>query len=316
MSTARAWWIAARPHTLWAAVVPVLVGGGLALGDPCPINEPSSGPTQLPLYLCNMAESAFRPDAFVSALIGALAIQVAANFVNDISDAKKGADTEDRIGPTRVVATGLLSAEAVARGAWVAFGVAVAAGLWLTAIAGWLIVAIGLISIAATLGYVGGPRPYGYIGLGEAFVFTFFGLVATVGSRYVHDRTAPLDAWLLALPIGLLAAGILIVNNIRDIETDEAAGKRTLAVILGRERTAKLFGVVLVETFLLIGLFAVAGWTTPWTALGLLAAPLAYPLWRLVSEETAGPPLIQALKGTARLHLLVGMLLAVGAAFG
>jgi 1,4-dihydroxy-2-naphthoate octaprenyltransferase len=261
-----------------------------------------------------MIDSAFRPDAFVAALIGALAIQVAANFVNDISDAHKGADTEDRIGPTRVVAGGLLSAVTVTRGAWAAFTVAILAGLWLTAIAGWVVIAIGLISIVATLGYVSGPRPYGYIGLGEVFVFTFFGMVATVGSRYVHDRTAPLDAWLLAIPIGLLAAGILVVNNIRDIETDEAAGKRTLAVILGRERTAKLFGIVLVETFLLIGLFAVAGWTPPATAAALLAAPLAFPLWRLVSEEIAGPPLIKALKGTARLHLLVGVLLAVGAA--
>lgn len=316
MSRARAWWIAARPHTLWVAVVPVLVGGGLALGTPCPLNQPSSGPTQLPLYLCNMAESAFRPDAFVAALIGALAIQVAANFVNDVSDAARGADSPDRIGPARVVAGGLLSPQAVTRGAWVAFGVAIAAGIWLTAIAGWVVVAIGVASILATLGYVGGPRPYGYAGMGEVAVFVFFGLVATVGSRYVHDSTAPLAAWLLAIPIGMLAAAILVANNIRDIETDAAAGKRTLAVMVGRNATARLYAILVWGAFLLIALFAAAGWTPRWTALALIAAPVARPLSSAIATEVGGPPLIAALKGTARLQLLAGALLALGAALG
>lgn len=314
MTGRRAWWLAIRPHTLWVAVVPVLVGGGLALGRSCPLDDFGDGSLQLPLWTCNMFDSAFRLDAFIAALIGAVAIQVAANLVNDVSDAGRGADTADRIGPTRVVATGLLSGRAVTRAAWAAFAVAVAAGVWLTFIAGWVVVAIGLVSIVAAVGYVGGPRPYGYMGLGEVFVFVFFGLVATVGARYVHDRTAPLEAWLLAIPIGLLAAAILVVNNVRDINTDTATGKRTLAVILGRERTIKLFGILVLETFLLIGLFAVAGWTPAWTAVALLALPMAWPLWRLVGSETAGPPLIAALKGTARLHLLVGVLLAVGAA--
>lgn len=314
MNPRRAWWLAIRPNTLWVATVPVLVAAGLALGTDCPLEVGASSAVAAPLWECNMFDSAFRLDAFIAAMVGAVSIQVAANLVNDVSDAERGADNPDRIGPTRVVAAGLLSAREIKRGAWLAFGLATLAGVWLTAIAGWVVVAIGVASIVATLGYVGGPRPYGYRALGEVFVFLFFGLVATVGSRFVHDRTAPLDAWLLAIPVGLLAAAILVVNNVRDLETDAAAGKRTLAVRLGRSRTNRLFGLLLAEVFLLIALLAIAGWTPRWTLLALLAAPLAWPLWQLVSTERTGPPLIAALKGTARLHLLVGGLLAIGSA--
>ncbi len=310
MRAPRAWWMAARPHTLWAAVVPVLVGGGLAWGHDGPSPPGGIRPGGL------AAGPAFRWDALLAALIGALAIQIAANFVNDIFDARKGADTPDRIGPTRVVAAALLTERAVWLGTGLVVAVAVAAGVYLIAIAGWVVAVIGVTSLLAMLGYVGGPMPYGYRGLGELFVFVFFGLVATVGSRYVHDASAPLAAWLLAIPVGFLVTAILVANNVRDIETDRAAGKRTLAVYLGRRRTRMLFSGLVWGAFLTIGLLAAAGGTPRWTLLALAALPAAYPIVRAVHRETEGPPLIRALRGVARLHLLVGLLLALGAAAG
>jgi 1,4-dihydroxy-2-naphthoate octaprenyltransferase len=278
---------------LWAAVVPVLVGSGLAWGD-----------------------GAYRWDAFGAALLGAVAIQIAANFVNDIFDARKGADTEARIGPTRVVASGLLSERTVWSGTFLVVAVAVAAGAYLIAIAGWIIAAIGISSLLAMLGYVGGPKPYGYFGLGEAFVFVFFGVVATVGARYVHDMAAPIDAWLLSLPIGFLITAILVANNVRDIDTDRDAGKNTLAVYLGRDRTQALFAGLIWGAFTTILIFGVFEWTPRWTLLALSTTPLAVPIVRTVYRETQGPPLIRALKGVARLQLLVGILLAFGSAIG
>ncbi|MDF1597311.1 MAG: 1,4-dihydroxy-2-naphthoate polyprenyltransferase [Acidimicrobiia bacterium] len=293
MDRRRAWWQAGRPHTLPAAATPVLVGAGLAAGD-----------------------GAFRWGPFFAAMLGALAIQVAANFTNDLSDARKGADTDQRIGPQRMVATGIISERAMLSATVAAFVVASAAGVYLIIEAGWVIALVGLLSILATIGYVGGPRPYGYRGLGEVFVFVFFGLVATVGSRYVHDRTAPLDAWLLAIPIGFLVTAILVANNVRDIETDEATGKRTLAVILGRARTRTLFALLVFGSFVAIALFGLAGWTAAPTMLAVFLAPFSAALVRTVYTRTEGPALIRVLKGTARLHLLVGLVLAAGAAVG
>ncbi len=313
MSRARAWWIAARPHTLSAAVVPVLVGSGLAWGDDgiCP-----PGSNCVSNADPGLLERAFRWDAFIAALVGALAIQIAANFVNDIFDARKGADTEERIGPTRVVAAGLLSERAVWTGTGIVVAVAVAAGAYLIAIAGWVIAVVGIFSLLAMFGYVGGPKPYGYHGLGELFVFVFFGLVATVGSRYVHDMTAPGDAWLLAIPVGCLVTAVLVANNVRDIDTDRAAGKNTLAVYLGRDRTRTLFAVLVWGAFAAILGFGAAGWTPVWTLLAMIVAPFALPIVRTIHAETRGPPLIRALKGIARIHLAVGILLTVGAMIG
>ena len=236
--------------------------------------------------------------------------------VNDIFDAQKGADTQERIGPTRVVASGLLTERTVWIGTAAVVAVAILAGVYLIAIAGWVIAIVGVTSLLATLGYVGGPVPYGYYGLGELFVFVFFGVVATVGSRFVHDMTAPLDAWLLAIPVGCLVTAILVANNVRDIETDRVAGKNTLAVFLGRPRTRALFAALVWGAFVAIVAFAAAGWTPSWTLLALLVAPLALPIVRTVYRETHGPPLIHALKGAARLHLAVGVLLTVGAILG
>ncbi len=283
------WILAARPHTLPAAVAPVVVGAGLAVFD-----------------------DVFRVDALVAALIGALAIQVAANFANDASDAKRGADPKDRIGPPRAVATGLLTAKDVWTGVWVAFGVAALAGIWMTIIAGWVIIAIGVLSIIATLGYVGGPIPYGYRGLGEVFVFLFFGLVATVASRYVHDSSAPASVWQLAIPMGGLVTAILVANNVRDIETDARVGKRTLAVILGRPRTVLLYQGLVGGAFLALVSGVVFGTVPVGGLAGLAAIPLAIPLDRIVRREVEGPPLVALLKGTARLQLVVAVLITTG----
>jgi 1,4-dihydroxy-2-naphthoate octaprenyltransferase len=291
MADPKAWKTAARPHTLPAAVVPVLVGSGLAYGD-----------------------GAFRWDAFLAALVGAVALQIAANFANDVSDAKRGADNADRLGPPRMVALGVIPPRSMWIATWTAIGVAAVAGLVLTLIAGPLVLVIGVASILAMLGYVGGPVPYGYRGFGEVFVFVFFGLVATVGSRYVHDGSAPLSAWLLAIPIGLLVTAILVVNNYRDMDTDAAAGKRTLAVIIGREPTRRLFAWLVYGAYLAIGVFALLQLTPRGTVAALLVLPYARVPVRMVHTESRGPELIRALKLTARTHLWTGVALAVGAA--
>jgi 1,4-dihydroxy-2-naphthoate octaprenyltransferase len=290
VTTLQAWKIAARVHTLPAAIVPVVVGSSLAEAD-----------------------GVFRWDAFLYALVAALAIQVAANFANDVSDARRGADTIDRLGPPRMVALGRLTPKQMWTGVALALTVAAAAGIALAIIAGPVILVIGVISVLAMLGYVSGPIPYGYKGLGEVFVFVFFGVVATVGSRYVHDMTAPRSAWLLSIPIGMLVTAILVVNNYRDLETDRAAGKRTLAVIIGRERTRVLFAVLIYGAFPLIALFAMLDWTPFLTVFAALLAPYAMGPVRIIYRKTDGPALIRALTMTARLHLWTGLVVAAGA---
>ncbi|HUG31680.1 MAG TPA: 1,4-dihydroxy-2-naphthoate polyprenyltransferase [Acidimicrobiia bacterium] len=287
MTRYQAWKTAARTHTLPAAIVPVLVGGGLAYG-----------------------EDVFRWDAFLWALMGALAIQVAANFANDASDARRGVDTEGRLGPPRMVALGNIGERQMWVATWVAIGLAAVAGIFLTLIAGWVVLLIGISSVLAMLGYVGGPAPYGYRGLGEVFVFVFFGLVATVGSRYVHDQTAPLSAWMLAIPIGMLVTAILVANNYRDIDTDRVTGKRTLAVTIGRRRTRTLFAFLIYGAFIAIAVFGVVGWTPISTLFSGFLVPLGAIPVRIVYAKTDGPALIRALKATARLHLWVGLSLA------
>ncbi len=285
----KAWLVAARPPTLLAAVAPVLVGRGLAA-----------------------AEDVLRWDAFVAVLAGAVLINLAANFANDASDAKRGTDTADRIGPPRPVATGLLTARQVWTGAAIVVGLAAVLGAYLAWISSWVIIVIGVASVLAMLGYTGGPWPYGNRALGELFVFTFFGPVAVVGSRYVHDTAAPLDAWLLAIPVGFLVTAILVTNNVRDIDTDRVVGKRTLAVVLGRTATRVLFAALIIGAFVLIAVFAAVGATQAGTLLALLALPLALQPIRIVSTKVDGPSLISALKANARLHVIVGLLLAIG----
>jgi 1,4-dihydroxy-2-naphthoate octaprenyltransferase len=272
-------------------VSPVLVGSGLAAGD-----------------------GVFRWDAFAITLLTAVLLNVAVNFANDASDHARGADTVHRIGPPRAVASGLLSARQVWIGTAVVLALGCAGGIYLAAISGWVVIAIGAAAIVALLAYTGGPWPYGYHGLGELFVFGFFGPAAVVGSRYVHDATIPADAWLLAIPVGLLVTAILVVNNVRDLETDRAAGKRTLAVLIGRAPTRVLFAVLVLGAFAFIGGLAGLEVIDHGALIALTALPLAIGPIRAVATETAGEGLVAALKATARLHLVVGLLLAAGLA--
>jgi 1,4-dihydroxy-2-naphthoate octaprenyltransferase len=273
LSHLRLWLLAARPRTLPAAIAPVLVGTALA-----------------------GSEDTFRALPFVAALVGSVFIQIGTNLSNDYSDARRGADTEDRLGPVRVTAGGLMPPRRVLVGTYVAFGVAVAAGLYLAAVAGWELLVVGAASILAGVLYTGGPRPYGYEGLGELFVFLFFGL------RW--------EAVALGVPVGLLAAAILVVNNVRDIDTDRRAGKRTLAVKLGRERTRRLFVAMVVAAFLIP--VALVPALSPWVLLVLAALPLAPPLIRTVTTCTDGPSLNAALAASGRLLAVYSVLLAGG----
>ncbi len=288
-SAARIWLMAARPRTLPAAVAPVLVGTALA----------ATGGT-------------FKPLTFVAALIGALFIQVGTNLSNDYSDARRGADTEDRLGPVRVTAGGLVPPRQVLIATYAAFAVAVLAGTYLIATAGWELLLVGAASILAGVLYTGGPRPYGYEGLGEVFVFLFFGVVAVTGSYYAQTEELGWEALVLAVPVGLLASAILVVNNVRDLETDRRAGKRTLAVRLGRERARGLFGAMVAGAFVSAPLPWLFGSLSPWLLLCWLALPLALPLVRIVRTRTDGPSLNGALAGTGRLQLAFCVLLSAG----
>ena len=217
----RIWLMAARPKTLPVGLAPVLVG--TALADTAGV---------------------FHPLRFAAALLGALFIQVGANLSNDYSDARRGADTEDRLGPVRVTAGGLVPPRQVLIATYVTFALAILSGAYLIAVAGWELLLVGAASIVAGVLYTGGPRPYGYEGLGELFVFLFFGIVAVAGSFFVQTETLVWEAFALAVPVGLLAAAVLVVNNVRDLDTDRRAGKRTLAVRLGRERTRALYAAM------------------------------------------------------------------------
>lgn len=292
-SQLEAWVLAARPKTLAAAVAPVIVGASLAAGD-----------------------DVFTWARFLVTVFAAVCIQIGVNFANDLSDATSGADNEDRVGPRRAVSSGWISPSRMKAGIAVAFGMAVLAGIYLIWAAGWVVLVIGVTAIVAALGYTGGPFPYGYRGLGELFVFIYFGLAATVGTRYVFDRSAPADAWVAAVAMGLFASAILEANNIRDVDTDRAAGKHTLAVLLGRRVAAHLYAATITSAFVVLAAGAGFGVLPPWSALSLLAAPLAVPLVRTVYRETAAPALISVLVGTSRIQLVAALLFATGAVVG
>jgi 1,4-dihydroxy-2-naphthoate octaprenyltransferase len=289
LSPLRLWLVASRPRTLPAAVAPVLVGTALA-----------------------GTEGTFKPLRFACALIGSIFIQIGTNLANDYSDARRGADTEDRLGPVRVTAGGLMPPRQVLIGTYVAFGIAVAAGAYLIAVAGWQLLLVGAASIAAGVLYTGGPKPYGYEGLGELFVFLFFGVVAVVGSYFVQVEQLEWEAFALSVPVGLHASAIVVVNNVRDVDTDRRAGKRTLAVKLGRERARTLFDVMLALTVVAPIAIFLAGGLTAWILLSLLAAPLMLPLRRTVRTRADGPSLNGALAHTGRLLAVFSLLLAIG----
>ncbi|HEY3200796.1 MAG TPA: 1,4-dihydroxy-2-naphthoate polyprenyltransferase [Actinomycetes bacterium] len=279
-------WVAgARPRTLPAAVAPVAVGTGAAA-----------------------AAGAAAPGRALLALVVALALQVGVNYANDYSDGIRGTDA-DRVGPFRLVGSGTAQPDAVRLAAFASFAVAAAAGLWLAALASWWLIAVGAAALAAAWFYTGGPRPYGYHGLGEAAVFVFFGLVAVVGTAYVQCERITGLAVASALPIGLLACALLLTNNLRDIPTDLASGKRTLAVRLGDRRTRLAYvGAIMLSFAIVIGIAIFR----PWALLALLAAPLAMPPVRRVLSSARGAGLIPVLKETGRLQLVFGLLLAIG----
>jgi 1,4-dihydroxy-2-naphthoate polyprenyltransferase len=285
----RIWLMAARPRTLPAAIAPVLVGTSLA----------------------GFAH-VFHPLRFVAALLSALFIQVGTNLSNDYSDARRGADAEDRLGPVRVTAGGLVPPRQVLIATYVSFGLAVLFGIYLIVVAGWELLLVGAASILAGVAYTGGPRPYGYEGLGEVFVFLFFGIVAVAGSFFVQVEKLTWEAFALAVPVGLLASAILVVNNVRDIDSDRRAGKRTLAVKLGRERTRVMFAVIVYLAFLLTPVTWVFGPTTAWVLLPWLTLPLAASLIRTVRNRTDGPSLNGALAQSGMLQLSFCLLLSAG----
>src|SRR5215208_5725269 len=275
----RLWLMAARPRTLPAAISPVLVGTAAAVEQ---VSDIRVGP-------------------FLAALVGSIFIQIGTNLANDYSDARRGADTADRLGPVRVTSSGLVVPRRVLIATWVAFAVAVAAGIYLATVAGIVILIVGAASILAGVLYTGGPRPYGYAGLGELFVFLFFGLVAVNGSYYVQLEELDGLPFGLSVSVGLLATAILVVNNVRDIDTDRRAGKHTLAVRLGRDRARSLYvGLVAAAYLALIGTLATRG--GPWcAALGLVSLPMAIKPARAVLTRTDGPALNGALAGTGAL---------------
>ncbi len=284
----RAWLLAARPQTLPAAVAPVVVGSAAAF-----------------------AAGGFRWLPFLAALVGALLIQIGTNLANDYFDFRKGADTAERLGPVRVTQAGLLTPETVRTGMIVTFGAAALIGVYLIAVGGWPILVIGVLSIAAGVLYTGGPWPLGYHGLGDLFTFIFFGIVAVTATAYLHVGAVPLLAWAASIPVAMLVTAIIVVNNLRDIATDRAAGKRTLAVIIGARAARTEYALLVIGAFLAPLLLWLSGLTGPWVMLAWLSAPLAIaPMRTMLTGE--GRTLNPALKGTARLHLAFGLLLALG----
>jgi 1,4-dihydroxy-2-naphthoate polyprenyltransferase len=287
----RAWLLASRPHTLPAAAVPVVVGAGAAVSEGANL----------------------RPGVLAATLASALLIQIGTNFANDYSDFHRGADHEGRLGPLRVTQSGLISLDTVRRGIVVAFGAAALLGAWLAWIGGWPIVLIGVASIICGLAYTGGPWPFGYHGLGDVFVFVFFGLVAVTGTAYLQSGAWNATALVAAVPIGLLVTNILVVNNLRDLPTDRAAGKRTLAVRLGDGGTRAQYALFTILAYVVPTAMAFSGPPVRrWLLLPCISAPLAIVLVRRVLGGLSGRELNPMLKRTGQLLLSFGTLLAAG----
>ncbi|MCW2887998.1 MAG: 1,4-dihydroxy-2-naphthoateoctaprenyltransferase [Streptosporangiaceae bacterium] len=287
MASLSQWIAGSRPRTLPTSVVPVIVGTGVAIGE----------------------GHAVWWRAALAAFV-ALALQVGVNYANDYSDGVRGTD-EDRVGPLRLVGSGVARPKQVLAAAVGAFLAAAVAGLVLAAVTSWWLLLVGAAAIVAGWFYTGGSNPYGYRALGEISVFVFFGLVAVVGTVYVQLERLPWTAWVAAVPVGLLACALLVANNLRDIPTDEISGKRTLAVVLGDRRTRLLYTACAALPFTITLALAAPH---PWALLALLAAPLSIPPTRRVLAGAAGPELIAVLGETARLQIAFGVLLAIGLA--
>ncbi|MFL5714401.1 MAG: 1,4-dihydroxy-2-naphthoate polyprenyltransferase [Chloroflexota bacterium] len=292
-SALRIWLLAIRPATLPAALSGVVVGLGAALSVGTP----------------------FRLDTAVGCLAVALLLQVTANLSNDLSDFRKGADTPDRTGPLRVAAAGFVTPRQLEVAIAIVIGVAGVVGLWLASVGGPVLLIIGILAVIAALAYTGGPWAYGYRGLGEVFVFLFFGFVAVVGTAYLQAGRVDAVFWVAAVPIGALTTAILVVNNLRDIPTDALAGKRTLAVMLGVRRTRLEYAALLLVAFIVPVVLVAAGRGLA-VLLPLVALPVASPLLRTVRTFTEPRQLNLVLKGTARLALIFGLLFAAGLTIG
>ena len=274
------WVDGARPRTLPAAIAPVLVATALAGGS-------------------------FNPLTALLALVVSLSLQIGVNYANDYSDGIRGTDN-DRIGPSRITAGGLAKPIQVKSAAFISFGVAAVAGLGLAITTSWWLIAVGAISIAAAWGYTGGKNPYGYMGLGELFVFIFFGLVATVGSFYVQTEEITGQSILAGVIVGSLACAILVINNIRDRAKDEVVGKLTLAVRLGDKRSRIFYSVLVIAPYLLT-----AGFGTPWALLTLLTLPMTISILKALWSGIQGVELIALLGKTGKLQMLFSLALSL-----
>ena len=291
VSARSAWWLAMRPATLTASAAPVLVGTGAAWAD----GRFAAGPA-------------------LAALLGASLLQIGANFANDVFDFERGADNAERLGPQRATQQGWISAAQMKRAMWLAFAGATAVGLYLTWVAGWPVLALGLLSIAAAYLYTGGPKPYGYLGLGDLSVFLFFGPGAVAGTYYVQALEVSPLALLASLPIGALATAILVVNNLRDIETDARANKRTLAVRIGDKPTRTYYLVLLAVAYAVPVVLLWRGLADAWVLLPWLSLPLAVRLAGRM-RHVGGLALNGCLVRTARLEVVFGLLFALGLAW-
>lgn len=288
VSKTDAWFLAIRPKTLPAAVSPVIVGAAIAFAD-----------------------DGFKVFPALAALTGALLLQIGVNLANDYFDYVKGIDTSDRLGPVRVTQSGLIPPNRVRAAMILVFSIAAAIGLYLVIVGGWPILLVGCAAIAAALSYSGGPYPLASHGLGDLFVFIFFGIVAVCGTYYVQVHRVTVDTLLMAIPLGLLITAILVVNNLRDIDTDRKAGKRTLAVILGGKGTRIEYVLLMVVAYLLPLLFWLSGLLQAGVLLPLISLPLAIS-WIRVIMKSEGAILNQALAGTAKTTLVYSLLLSIG----
>lgn len=288
ISKFQAWLLASRPKTLPAAVSPVIIGSAAAF-----------------------AEGGFRFLPALAAFLGALFLQIGANLANDVFDYEKGADQHDRLGPLRVTQAGLLSPSAVKTGMWVTFALAAFCGIYMTLVSGWFILLIGLLAILAAIAYTGGPFPYGYRGLGEFFVFVFFGFAAVCGTYYAQTKIISQLAVLSSIPVGLLIVAILVVNNVRDYESDKAANKRTLAVRYGLNWAKQEFISVVILAFVVTFLLAITDLAPVWILLTWLAIPLVFSTSSAILNKR-GKILNKTLAETGKLTLYFSLLYASG----
>lgn len=286
------WWMAIRPRTLPAAASGVILGSALAWHD-----------------------GAFRFDVFLVCLLVALLLQVGSNLANDVFDFERGTDTVERMGPTRVTQAGLLAPSQVKVGMAVVFGLAAVLGLYLAWVGGWIILVIGMAAILSAIAYTGGPFPLGYYGLGDLFVFLFFGIAAVAGTYYIHAGQVSPAAWWMTIPPGLIITGILVVNNLRDLENDRNAGKHTLAVLFGEQGTKVEYILCMVVAYVIL-IPAIWLGLIPWTTmLAWLSMPLAIKSTSVVLTQK-GRPLNAALAGTGQTALLFSILFWVGLILG